>query len=436
VQENIKRKLVWSVGLLVFLSPLKFTVPVVFIHFKNTPQDISQWVFASWPNGIFYLILAFVALVALFLKRNSTSTFDLSFWFPPLFFLSIQLISLLMSVQSEISFATYLLFLALAIGYWLGKNLIDNEDRLSIVLKFWIASCCLLMLWGIQQANGGLDETRAFLKTHPEIAKNQPELWTKVLTNRIFTSFISPNSFGIYIVCSIGVIGALGWIARKNKKTVIPHIILGIILFYCLLKTGSKGSYLTLFLTIGIAALVFTQNSKRILLILLGALVLSIIGFGLGFGPQAIEGGKATWGSRTEYWRAAWKIGKDYPFFGTGPGTFDTMYPKYMLPGDEPTRLAHNNYIQMWSDSGFLGFTAFFLWLPGTLIYLALRLRKSIDSRAEWIPIWFTCFAFGIHSIVDFDLYMICNSWPIFLLLGALMGNSHAIPIPKVSSKK
>jgi len=419
VNEPLKKFALLGTGALIGLAQLKFTICVVFVNlnFLQWPSTLQDWIFGSWPNNIFYILLLPVC-IALFGTRRPIK-FTLFSLTAPLLFLLVQLISLATSVHPEISLATVFLFASLILAYWMGWQVVRGPEDLAVLLKFWIAACILIILLGFIQANGGLDETRAYLKAHPEIAKDNPELWNKVKTNRIFATFMNPNIFGGYIISSLFIVGLCVFNSKKASISRFFYGLLIVALFYCLIKSFSKGSYLSLFLTIGLTTIIFIPNLKKMGLILFGAIIISLVGFQIGLGKHALVTGKATWDARVGYWQAAWKIGKDYPVTGSGPGTFSVMHPRYQVEGGEGTRLVHNNYLQMWCDSGILGFISFAVWFLGALLITMRKLRRSPKNiPLKLVFLWSACTAFAVHSLVDLDLYVISNSWPIFLLLG------------------
>jgi len=106
-----------------------------------------------------------------------------------------------------------------------------------------------------------------------------------------------------------------------------------------------------------------------------------------------------------DYWRGAIAIARDHPWLGTGPGTFGSIYPKYKIASTEEAQLVHNSYLQMWSDSGVIGFLTFaLLWLvalrdafhPGSpTLYDRRRSRCARLGRV------------GGAFVMDFDLYIL-----------------------------
>jgi hypothetical protein len=114
-------------------------------------------------------------------------------------------------------------------------------------------------------------------------------------------------------------------------------------------------------------------------------------------------------------------IARDHPWLGTGPGTFGSIYPKYKTAGSEEAQLVHNNFLQMWSDSGVGAFVVFsLLWLVAVRDSFNLARQRYGDVAA--IAICASLTGWVVHGLVDFDLYVPGVALPAFLILGALQG--------------
>lgn len=461
MQERVRKAVVIGLAVLSFIAPIKFTQPVILHRMFQPPSEFFEWIFAPWLPALFY-----AAAGALFLMGLGCGGWRAVHWTVWLFaglFLAAQTVAALGSCAPDLTFVTMELFLGLVAGYLLGASQIRDSRDLIRVLTGWMIAGFVIAWSGIYQANGGLEETRRFLHQHPEYA-TAPEIWTKIQSDRIFSTFGYPNALGGFVAAAVFVIGAWGVHSlraggakpaslaaapaserppdlnlmadvrggafRKIRGGICAAlVILG--LLYCLWKSQSKGAYAALFLAFAPGAWLLVRRRTTALIVVGIAFAIALLGFGLGYGRAALEKGAKTWEARMGYWRAAWKIGRDHPIRGAGPGSFGRMYPGYKTAEDEETRLVHNNYLQMWADSGLAGFVTFLLWLPGTLVLWVWRWR-AMRAREGMVPIlvWCACTAFALHSLVDFDLYMIGNSWPIFVLLGYLSNTRPPAPIP------
>jgi tetratricopeptide (TPR) repeat protein len=134
----------------------------------------------------------------------------------------------------------------------------------------------------------------------------------------------------------------------------------------------------------------------------------------LHFGTGSLE-------ARTDYWRGAVRIIRDHPWLGTGPGTFGSIYPMYKTALTEEAETVHNNYLQMWSDSGVLAFAAFTgLWVVAVRDSFRLARQRRRDVAAAAIA--GALVGWTVHGLVDFELYVPGVALPAFILLGTLQG--------------
>jgi tetratricopeptide (TPR) repeat protein len=134
----------------------------------------------------------------------------------------------------------------------------------------------------------------------------------------------------------------------------------------------------------------------------------------LNFGTTSLE-------SRMDYWRGAVAIVKDHPWVGTGPGTFGSIYPKYKTALTEEAQVVHNNFLQMWSDSGVLAFVSYaLLWIVA--VRDSFRLARQRVGDAAAMAVCGALAGWTVHGLVDFDLYAPGVALPAFILLGTMQG--------------
>ena len=101
-------------------------------------------------------------------------------------------------------------------------------------------------------------------------------------------------------------------------------------------------------------------------------------------------------------------------------------YAKIKPPEAEMARLAHNDYLQQASDSGFIGGILYtgFIW---SSLFLSWRKLNRSPLR---LAVWFGLLGFALQSFVEFGLHIPALAWPFFLLLGWLLGQK-VEPVPE-----
>jgi O-antigen ligase len=129
--------------------------------------------------------------------------------------------------------------------------------------------------------------------------------------------------------------------------------------------------------------------------------------------------GATSVGARFDYWRAAMQTTIAHPLSGTGPGTFQRPYARLKSPGAEMARLAHNDYLEQFSDSGIVGGISYAAWIVLSLAVVGRRIWRAGDLMAFAIFVgllgWFA------QGFGEFGLYIPALAWTAFTLLGCLI---------------
>jgi O-antigen ligase len=126
--------------------------------------------------------------------------------------------------------------------------------------------------------------------------------------------------------------------------------------------------------------------------------------------------------ARFDYWRAAWQTALARPVFGSGPGTFGNAYQAIKKPESEMARLAHNDYLQQASDSGFPGLIAYVVFIGG-MLWVGYR-RLDWKGSSVVCGVWLGLLAWTAQSSFEFTLYVPSLAWTAFALMGWLLGCS------------
>jgi putative inorganic carbon (HCO3(-)) transporter len=125
---------------------------------------------------------------------------------------------------------------------------------------------------------------------------------------------------------------------------------------------------------------------------------------------------------RLSYWKTTMEMVEDKPWSGVGWGAYESAYPRYMVRGGYPVKLAHNNYLQVWAETGIVGLNLFVgIWL--VFLYTFWRKARSTVSgemRGITFGLGAAIIAFLVNSLIDFALYLPSVIWHVFALLGLL----------------
>ncbi|MBF0494137.1 MAG: O-antigen ligase family protein [Candidatus Omnitrophica bacterium] len=227
-------------------------------------------------------------------------------------------------------------------------------------------------------------------------------------------SFPDPNVLGVYLSALVPLVAALAMVRETGKA----RIWMGIAVLL-----GLAGTVLTFARGTGIAvyaALLFiaiVKKQKAVIAVLVGALLV----FPLVM-PKSIK----DWAKEIKYnpivflcnydrisiYKNAVNMIKHHPVIGVGVNTFCKSYTKYKLPEPEnaktaETMYAHNIYLQMAGEIGFLGLGAFLLFLFFVFKNVFSVYRRLKDGYLSVIALsLMACIgAFLINGLTETNLY-------------------------------
>jgi O-antigen ligase len=114
---------------------------------------------------------------------------------------------------------------------------------------------------------------------------------------------------------------------------------------------------------------------------------------------------------RLSLWKGAISMVGQYPLLGCGLGGFENAFLKFKVGWSFfQVDYAHNDYLQFLAEMGIAGFLIGAV-LIGFVSIRAMRCTAS-NSETRWLAL--ACVAsltaIGVHSFVDFNLYVACNA--------------------------
>lgn len=125
--------------------------------------------------------------------------------------------------------------------------------------------------------------------------------------------------------------------------------------------------------------------------------------------------------ARVAIWKQASGIVRDYPATGTGLGTFATAFRRYQTSSlDLNVDHAHNDYLEVASETGIAGAVLLFIPIFGLLIkmILAYVTARSPYRRAVLLACVGSVAALLVHSVMDFNLQIPANALLFAVVLG------------------
>jgi O-antigen ligase len=134
-------------------------------------------------------------------------------------------------------------------------------------------------------------------------------------------------------------------------------------------------------------------------------------------------GVELSFAARINAWKGLLAMIAANPLSGTGLGTFSLSFPRYKIYGETAIwNQAHNEYLQVFAESGLIGF-ALFVW--GLVAFWRQGLSPRLSNRWRLQPGLTLGASLGMvallfHSLSDFNLQIPSNGL-LFVLLGALV---------------
>ncbi len=418
-------------GLFMAVALLKFGNPVILDHLVDMPRTPDEWRAFSWPVRVGYIGLALVSLLGLWQARGA--------WRPRapavlvgllLLWLGWQFVAAIASTDRPMTRVVLAQFTACTVCFFLGHLALARVQEPRV---FW--ACLTFGFIGIlgmacQQRWGGLEETRRMILQSGNAAKLAPEYLARIESNRVFSTLVYPNALAgaILLILPLAVVVA----ARFGRRWQTPGMIVcGVTMLFgglsVLVWSGSKAGWL-LAMIMAVGLLLHSPLNRRIQVgIATVFVVVGLVGFGAVYSKK-LRAGATSVSARLDYWTAAVKGFAERPLLGQGPGAFKRVYARLRPANAEMAQLAHNDYLQQATDSGWIGFAAYAGFVAGSLGWLyrnRSRLHGSLPvAVAVGVAGWFT------QGLGEFGLYIPATSWCAFTLLGWLLAQTPSRPQP------
>lgn len=405
------------------LSSFIFVILLSLIFIRPILSGLAYPVFEFWYE-IFAIILAMGVIAINALRREFKivpySRCIVKYKYILLFLLAYA-ISTITSINIHNSIKeTLKLISCISIFFIISQ---ENENQKNTLIKTIILSAVIISLYSIYQYFFGYQHTIDYLKrTGNNILLNSSYAKDVLLAKRAIGTFPSPNIFGGYLIIIFfiallhnsnnivraNLATASGWTSRELFKLLPCFIIAS-----ALILTKSLGAWLSLIACIIILFLLL-YNSLRNKKILIIASTLSIIFILLFIILNRwerlinLENPQNSITQRLNYWRTSIAIIKDHPFLGVGPGNFQEVFLKYKVGLSTDTRYAHNIFLHIWAETGFLGFL-------GAVFLVFTFISKSI-LKSRYI--FLAGLAFLLHNLIDITYFIPETGLFFWILLG------------------
>jgi len=350
-----------------------FLVPLVFCTWTTEIFGLSKVVFMSFFSGL--LMLAWLSDMVLkgelVFKRNKTVFLALGY----IFYIAL---SLLWAESRWIGVYDLVKHLSFFFIFLLIVNFIKTKQDLLLIIKTLVIAGVLACLVDFRVNDG-----------------------FSVYADRMdhIATFGHPNFFAQYLILVIPLAAGLVVLAKRRVLFLAWIGVTAIMLVY-LLSTRCRASWLGMVVAV-LALLVILLFVVRLKKLMFSVCVALLIMASLFILPgrarnllylsrdriaQAIsDPTHATGKIRILLWKETLVMVKDYPIFGTGVGNFKVKLPPYRTKLEKNYAgkglgfsKAHNEYLQIWVESGIIGLGLFL-----TILFLTLRALKRIIFKGN-----------------------------------------------------
>ncbi len=249
-----------------------------------------------------------------------------------------------------------------------------------------------------------------------------------------------PNHYASLLVMATAAALAMGSFSKLAWPLRIVLFYLGAMMMVGIFFSVSRGSWISLLAAI-IALAIFgiRYGTLRWWIPVTGALIL-MVSFVAAYNESpfaqmrvaeiedAIQTGTVDKYVRFQLAEDALHIAYDHPVFGTGPGTFIFIHPRYQSNTFAfKAMLTHDDYLNCLDDYGVTGFAIAIFFVMAVTLKFFRRLRA--DSRWQDRVLVATGFAawsaLAVHSLFDFNLHIPANALMLFALTGLGLKRTH-----------
>lgn len=330
----------------------------------------------------------------------------------------------------------------------LALLLLNTKERLITLAKIIFISSALIALYSL---------VNHYSKGAFDLVSSIPP-WTASWEKAAHGTFSYQNHYASFLTITIPLGFGLIYANIKNSKSKnIGQSHLGraldlvmsinglylvslLVMIIALFKTASRGgnSIFVISITITFFCVLLQQNTpkknkvKKAVLLIVGMLATSIIVIASGVTDsltKRLDAQGYNPNGRTLMHQSAFAIIAQRPLVGTGAGTYPILQHRYKSPLLGTTAMskrAHNDYLELLANQGFIGFSL----LSTAILLLYMRLLKGLNKNRKESRNKKTNSLYGLqvasfcsvtvillHSLADFNFHLPVNAVYFYLIL-------------------
>lgn len=350
------------------------------------------------------------------IKNGSIKLYRTPLDIPLFIFIVFMTISVFLSVYPYASRIQLYRILNYAAIFWILFNTLRKDDEL-------VSFCSYLTILGALYGLAGL----VF------IAGNF--LGFKIFSSEEFLSFTfkNHNHFAGYMNMITWLCAGMSlyYSGRKRLFFLALTLISAMAVFLSLSRGGLIGSFLG-FLFFSLLGIFYRKRNIFYISGLISLLTIVLLVHG-SFDTvlervKTLQKPLISGADRIQMWEGVFNMIKDNLLTGTGIGTFAYVYPSYQTIEGWVIDHAHNNYLEIISETGIIGgvLLSLFILLLFWYVIRGLKSHSSEDLSAISIGALSACLSLLIHEFFDFNLYIPSNAL-LFTVCSAIAITSSSI---------
>jgi len=258
------------------------------------------------------------------------------------------------------------------------------------------------------------------------IAPNGKLYWVRTprLGGWIYGSYVNHNHYAglMELLVPIPLVISLTRLAHEKER--IAAGVAAAVMTGTIFLSGSRGGMLAILVEFAVLGVLLARQRRGVRLAIgVGAFAIVLVGLLTWLGGKeltervasvSIEArSELSGGMRVSIDRDAFRMFRNKPILGWGLGTFPVVYPQYRtFYTNFFVNQAHNDYLQLLAEMGFLGF-ATMVWFLIVLYRSALRKIGNWTSDLTGAVTLACTLGFTgilVHSLVDFNLQIPANA--------------------------
>ncbi len=313
-------------------------------------------------------------------SRNEDNFKSTPIDFPLFLFISAMLICLILnSTDFSVGVEGFRAIVQYMLWYFVVIQLVKGERSAKAVTLCFVLIVGLLALYGVYQYAIGVEMPAGW------VDQNEAGVRT-----RVFSIFTSPNIFGSLLTLAIPMTVSLALITKKTLSRIF-FCLVALVMLASLVFTFSRGAWIGFMLAAGIYILLKDKRFiiPAVILAVLVVVAVPSVGDRISYmlSPEYIE--SSLRGGRLVRWLTGLEILKNNLLLGVGLGHFGGAVAmnngmKYLVGYTwTDTFYMDNNMLKMAVESGLLGFGAFMVLIYSVVInsFRTIRISSTRESK-------------------------------------------------------